>query len=572
MAKKIDLTGLDHFKEEENESIAYIESSSTASKAHKVGERFYFKGKLVICTVDIASGGTITLNTNCKLDVLGDDVTAQSEQIDYTKESIIAETIPYAANGSSGSNLKATQDGNILTLNGASTATASQATTKIQICGVVNVWNNTATPDIAKVFPLNLISGHKYRLSATVKSGTKSAGEGNGNIHFRLVASGDVVKATTTMAIADNTTSVEYTSDGTPVTVRVYCARLIQCSNLKIEIIIQDVTVDSKLDSMYAESINFVETFGSDNYPLGWTTGYYNSTGSPGSDANHLRTPPGSAGGYYIAVDGAESLTLTAPTGYHACIVEYDAKGENGTRHGNPDNGANSITISLTTGHKYRFCIGEFNGDASDYLTEEFLSTVTATVQRSFLSWKTEQDEKMNYLFGNSIPEYFTANGYLQNKLNTITTIQKSLSDKNDAFIFISDYHVRTNRGNSLALIKEIVSKTGMQKIFFSGDAGGRIGGDTGDVVSMQRSAMVWSKLANCAEDFYGALGNHEWIDGNVYGKGAMFGNYLNRFKQRVPEMSANGSYYIEDQVCKVRYYFIQDSYGASALDYDWLE
>ena len=73
MAKKIDLTGLEHFKEEENESIAYIESSSTASKAHKVGERFYFKGKLVICTADIASGGTITLNTNCKLDVLGDD-------------------------------------------------------------------------------------------------------------------------------------------------------------------------------------------------------------------------------------------------------------------------------------------------------------------------------------------------------------------------------------------------------------------------------------------------------------------------------------------------------------------
>lgn len=85
MAKKIDLTGLDHFKEEENESIAYIESSSTASKAHKVGERFYFKGKLVICTVDIASGGTIilspTANYNCKLDVLGDDVSAQSEQI-----------------------------------------------------------------------------------------------------------------------------------------------------------------------------------------------------------------------------------------------------------------------------------------------------------------------------------------------------------------------------------------------------------------------------------------------------------------------------------------------------------
>lgn len=93
MAKKIDLTGLEHFKEEENESIAYIESSSTASKAHKVGERFYFKGKLVICTADIASGGTITLNTNCKLDVLGDDVTAQSEQIDST--GIFEESEPF---------------------------------------------------------------------------------------------------------------------------------------------------------------------------------------------------------------------------------------------------------------------------------------------------------------------------------------------------------------------------------------------------------------------------------------------------------------------------------------------
>ena len=74
MAKKIDLTGLEHFKAEENASIAGTESSSTASKAYAVGQYFYFKGDLVICTDPIASGGTITLNTNCKKQPLADAV------------------------------------------------------------------------------------------------------------------------------------------------------------------------------------------------------------------------------------------------------------------------------------------------------------------------------------------------------------------------------------------------------------------------------------------------------------------------------------------------------------------
>lgn len=74
MAKKIDLDGLEHFKAKENASIAGTESSSTASKAYKVGEYFYFKGTLVVCIVDIPSGGTITLNTNCKTVPLADAV------------------------------------------------------------------------------------------------------------------------------------------------------------------------------------------------------------------------------------------------------------------------------------------------------------------------------------------------------------------------------------------------------------------------------------------------------------------------------------------------------------------
>lgn len=75
MAKKIDLDGLEYFKSQENGMIATVEDSSTASKDYAVGERFYLNGKLCIATVSIDSGDTLTLNTNCILDVLGDDVT-----------------------------------------------------------------------------------------------------------------------------------------------------------------------------------------------------------------------------------------------------------------------------------------------------------------------------------------------------------------------------------------------------------------------------------------------------------------------------------------------------------------
>lgn len=89
MAKKIDLDGLDHFKSKENASIAGTESTSTASKAYAVGDYFYFKGELVICTSPIAASGTITLNTNCAKQPLADSVTTLKNALSGD-ESILA--------------------------------------------------------------------------------------------------------------------------------------------------------------------------------------------------------------------------------------------------------------------------------------------------------------------------------------------------------------------------------------------------------------------------------------------------------------------------------------------------
>lgn len=119
MAKKIDLTGLEHFKSAENAFVAPVESSSTASKAYAIGDRFWYTGKLYIATAAIASGGTITVGTNCALDVLGDDVSelksADDKIVSYEADgkvpiltSIFSERIDANGNISTQSNYRLT--------------------------------------------------------------------------------------------------------------------------------------------------------------------------------------------------------------------------------------------------------------------------------------------------------------------------------------------------------------------------------------------------------------------------------------------------------------------------------
>lgn len=81
MGTQITLDRLGEFKALENGCIASIETA-TASKAYAIGDRFYLAGKLCTATADIAQGGTIELDTNCKLDVLGDDVAVLERTVD----------------------------------------------------------------------------------------------------------------------------------------------------------------------------------------------------------------------------------------------------------------------------------------------------------------------------------------------------------------------------------------------------------------------------------------------------------------------------------------------------------
>lgn len=82
MDKLVSLDRAKEIKTTENGMIATVEASSTASKAYAVGDYFYYTGKLYKATAAIASGGTITVGTNCTLAKLADDVGDLKSAID----------------------------------------------------------------------------------------------------------------------------------------------------------------------------------------------------------------------------------------------------------------------------------------------------------------------------------------------------------------------------------------------------------------------------------------------------------------------------------------------------------
>ena len=63
----------------ENQSLAPIESTSTASRNYSVGQQFVYNGLLYEATSAIASGGTITPGTNCARTTVAEELSALND-------------------------------------------------------------------------------------------------------------------------------------------------------------------------------------------------------------------------------------------------------------------------------------------------------------------------------------------------------------------------------------------------------------------------------------------------------------------------------------------------------------
>lgn len=489
---------------------------------------------------------------------------------DYLEQVERQSMIPYAANGSaSGGGLTVVQTGNSVKVNGESTATSSQATTKILLSDHVACWRDSSTPSGDLVYNIDLITGHTYRLSASVISGTRSVSSGTGNIFVKAVKQGGTDVASLTLGSSDTSATKDFVYDGTKLHVRALVARGMTCTDLVLEITLIDVTMQNAVDDKADKYIPFVldwDEFATDDYSLGWQTGYYNTTGSTGSSSDAIRTTKGK---YYTAQPSDKKITFSTPSETYCAIIQWDASGDNGTRIGDFDSGSNTQTVTVTPGYRYAFCVGDFSGSAADKLTAEYLATCVATVYKDNTLMQIEQDQRLDALeMGEApYPDYYDS--YLQTKLDTITARQNSMNKLQDAFWFITDYHHQYNEGHSLAMIKYLADRTGIRKMFYGGDAGGSLGTSASQVYHrIQKSAQAWADMAGCVDEFYGVIGNHEWIKSDTSTLGGMMGAYLGRYATKISGMDAvSGAYYVDNIAQKIRYFFIQDTGAAYPVD-----
>ena len=320
-----------------------------------------------------------------------------------------------------------------------------------------------------------------------------------------------------------------------------------------------------KADATYSYALPWADIFGTDSDVYGWQNGYYNNAGTPSVSPDHrcLRTIKKR---YYVAPEGVEKIVFSVPAGFHARITEFDASGTFVRNVGNYSSGSNVAEIVPTEGYKYAFCYGEYS-DAYPEITEELVATLTATIRRSVESRDEEQNARLTVLERgdgiDALPGYWKP--YLLDRISAITDIQRSISPLNDAFMFVTDYHIRTNQRHSLDIIREVATKTGITRLFFGGDAGGKIGPSDAQLLkALQQNAGIWASMSDCVPEFYGSLGNHEWIGGIVSRRSAVIAAYLNRYKTSAAGCDpVEGNYFVDNKSNKIRYFFLQQTISA---------
>lgn len=103
----------------ENQSLAPIESSATASRNYSVGQQFVYNGLLYEATSAIASGGTITPGSNCARTTVAEELSALNDAFanykQITSTDVVAEIQSHVTTTRLDS-AKVTRCGNIVNL------------------------------------------------------------------------------------------------------------------------------------------------------------------------------------------------------------------------------------------------------------------------------------------------------------------------------------------------------------------------------------------------------------------------------------------------------------------------
>lgn len=171
------------------------------------------------------------------------------------------------------------------------------------------------------------------------------------------------------------------------------------------------------------------------------------------------------------------------------------------------------------------------------------------------------------------IPNYWLS--HLIEKENAINTIGANIGSSGTAFVFLTDVHITTNFGNSLALIKHIQEHTSVDTLICGGDIT-----DGGNLTREQCVASIraWHNEAKKLNLFM-VRGNHDCEPtANVTVNQIPDGEYYNLFVRPIEKSvdTCKSLYYKIDNVSQKVRYIVMDSGGMNnALDttqLNWLK
>lgn len=166
--------------------------------------------------------------------------------------------------------------------------------------------------------------------------------------------------------------------------------------DMRKEIKRMEETVEDISNLLYVKTTYNWEDIGSQTYPLGWRTGYYNVDSGNRSGSNLYICSIS-----YLSFNGANYVEMTAPKNYFIRANVYNAAGIYQEQYITAQDGK-TVTIENPGDNQYKFTIGRFgNKDAEDYITTEFLSQ--AVVTAAF-----EKYAKGKYKDRTSTYEFFT--------------------------------------------------------------------------------------------------------------------------------------------------------------------